>query len=188
MLGTPGGSSLTPDAAPDIQADAATRRWADALRQAKSRLEAARQSASALSLFEYDQQRKKVAAWLDEVERRGITDDLLWQIGHHQVGDGKKAPEAAKAALETLYQLRQGEIDGRKQAAELERQAQIQRELMAQSKADELNDLMTQPGLSTAQIEQLQQEHRYYTALAAGYDEAEARERSAHPHDALLPK
>lgn len=188
MLGTPGGTSLTPDAVPDTQANAATRRWADALRQAKKRLEAARQSASALSLFEYDQQRKKVAAWLDEVERRGVNDDLLWQIGHHQVGDGKKAPDAAKAALEPLYQLRQGEIEERKQAAELARQEQIQRELMAQSKADELNDLMTQPGLSAAQVEQLQQEHRYYTALAAGYDEAEARERSANPHDALLPK
>lgn len=187
MLGTPGGSSLTPDAAPDTQANAATRRWADALRQAKKRLEAARQSASALSLFEYDQQRKKVAAWLDEVERRGVNDDLLWQIGHHQVGDGKKAPDAAKAALEPLYQLRQDEIDGRKQAAELTRQEQIQRELMAQSKADELNDLMTQPGLSAAQVEQLQHEHRYYTALAAGYDEAEARERSANPNAAPRP-
>lgn len=187
MLGTPGGTSLTPDAAPDSQASAATRRWADALRQAKSRLEAARQSASALSLFEYDQQRKKVAAWLDEVERRGVNDDLLWQIGHHQVGDGKKAPDAAKAALEPLYQLRQGEIEERKQAAELARQEQIQRELMAQSKADELNDLMTQPGLSAAQVEQLQQEHRYYTALAAGYDEAEARERSANPNAAPRP-
>lgn len=187
MLGTPGGSSLTPDAAPDTQANAATRRWADALRQAKKRLEAARQSASALSLFEYDQQRKKVAAWLDEVERRGVNDDLLWQIGHHQVGDGKKAPDTAKAAFEPLYQLRQDEIDGRKQAAELTRQEQIQRELMAQSKADELNDLMTQPGLSAAQVEQLQHEHRYYTALAAGYDEAEARERSANPNAAPRP-
>jgi hypothetical protein len=187
MLGTPGGTSLTPDATLDTQANAVTHRWADALRQAKNRLEAARQSASALSLFEYDQQRKKVAAWLDEVERRGVTDDLLWQIGHHQVGDGKKAPDAAKAALEPLYQLRQGEIDGRKQAAELARQEQIQRELMAQSKADELNDLMTQPGLSAAQVGQLQQEHRYYTALAAGYDEAEARERSANPNAAPRP-
>lgn len=187
MLGTPWGTSLTPDAAPDSQANAAARRWADALRQAKTRLEAARQSASVLSLFEYDQQRKKVAAWLDEVERRGVNDDLLWQIGHHQVGDGKKAPDAAKAALEPLYQLRRDEIEGRKQAAEVAHQEQIQRELMAQSKADELNDLMTQPGLSAAQVEQLQQEHRYYTALAAGYDEAEARERSANPNAAPRP-
>jgi len=188
MLGTPGGTSLTPDAAADSQANAAARRWADALRQAKTRLEAARQSASALSLFEYDQQRKKVAAWLDEVERRGVNDDLLWQIGHHQVGDGKKAPDAAKAALEPLYQLRQDEIEGRKQAAELARQKQIQDELMWQAKADDLADLMTQPGKSAAQMEAMQQEHRYYTARAAGYDEAEARERSANPHDALLPK
>lgn len=187
MLGTPGGTSLTPDAAPDTQANATTHRWADALRHAKKCLEAARQSASALSLFEYDQQRKKVAAWLDEVERRGVNDDLLWQIGHHQVGDGKKAPDAAKAALEPLYQLRQDEIDGRKQAAELERQAQIQRELMAQSKADELLDLINQPGKTTAQEEALQQEYRYYTALAAGYDEAEARERSANPNVAPRP-
>ncbi len=187
MLGTPGGSSFTPDAAPDTQANAAARRWAEALRHAKNRLEAARQSASALSLFEYDQQRKKVAAWLDEVERRGVNDDLLWQIGHHQVGDGKKAPDAVKAVLASLYQLRQDEIEGRKQAVELERQAQIQRELMAQSKADELNDLMVQPGLSAAQVEELQQQYRYYTALAAGYDEAEAREHSANPNAAPRP-
>lgn len=187
MLGTPGGTSLTPDAAPDTQANATAHRWADALRHAKKRLEAARQSASALSLFEYDQQRKKVAAWLDEVERRGVNDNLLWQIGHHQVDDGKKAPDAAKAALEPLYQLRQDEIDGRKQAAELERQAQIQRELMAQSKADELLDLINQPGKTAAQEEALQQEYRYYTALAAGYDEAEARERSANPNAAPRP-
>lgn len=188
MLGTPGGTSLTPDAAPNTQADAATRRWADALRHAKKRLEAARQSASALSLFEYDQQRKKVDAWLDELERRGVNDDLLWQIGNHQVGDGKRAPDAAKAALEPLYQLRQGEIEGREQAAKLARQKQIQDELMWQAKADDLADLMTQPGKSAAQMEAMQQEHRYYTARAAGYDEAEARERSANPHDALLPK
>lgn len=188
MHGTPGGTSLTPDAAPDTQANATAHRWAEALRHTKKRLEAARQSASALSLFEYDQQRKKVAAWLEDVERRGVNDDLLWQIGHHQVDDGKKAPDAAKAALEPLYQLRQDEIDGRKQAAELERQAQIQRELMAQSKADDLADLMTQPGLSAAQVDAMQQEHRYYTAVAAGYDEAEARERSANPNAAPLPK
>lgn len=188
MLGTPGGASLTPDVAPDTQANAASRRWGDALRKAKNSLEAARQSASALSLFEYDQQRKKVAAWLDEVEQRGVNDDLLWQIGHHQVGDGKKAPDAAKAALEPLYQLRQGEIDGRKQAAELARQEQIQRELMAQTKADELLDLLNKPGLSAAQEVALQQQLRYYTALAAGYGEAEARERSANPNAAPRPR
>ncbi|MBI5897897.1 MAG: MobA/MobL family protein [Rhodocyclales bacterium] len=187
MLGAPGGTSLTPDAAPDSQADASARRWADALRQAKDRLEAARQSACALSLYEVDLQRKKVAAWLEEVGRRGINDDLLWQIGHHQVGDGKKAPESVKAALAPLYQLRQDEIEGRKHAAELARQEQIQRELMAQSKADGLADLMTQPGKSAAQMEAMQQEHRYYTALAAGYDEAEARERSANPNTAPRP-
>ncbi|MFA7292174.1 MAG: MobA/MobL family protein [Rhodocyclaceae bacterium] len=182
MLGTPGGTSLTPDAVPDSQAN--TVRWADALRLAKNRLEAARQSVSALSLFEYDQQRKKVAAWLDEIERRGVNDDLLWQIGHHQGGDGKKASDAAKAALEPLYQLRQSEIDGRKHAAELARQKQIQDELAAQAKADELHDLMIQPGLSAAQMEALQEEHRFYTALAAGYDEAEAKERAAKKDDA----
>lgn len=188
MLGTPGGASFTPDTAPDTQANAASRRWRGALRKAKNSLEAARQSASALSLFEYDRQRKKVAAWLDEVERRGVSDDLLWQIGHHQVSDGKKAPDAAKAALEPLYRLRQEEIDGRKQATELARQEQIQRELMAQTKADELLDLLNKPGLSTVQEEALQQQHRYFTALAAGYDEAEARERSANPNAAPRPR
>lgn len=87
-------------------------RWGEALRLAKNRLEAARQSASALSLFEYDQQRKKVAAWLDEVERRGVNDDLLWQIGHHQVGDGKKVPDAAKAASRSGCRHDRNCVDG----------------------------------------------------------------------------
>lgn len=187
MLGTPGGTSLTPDVALDSQANAAARRWAEALRLTKDRLDAARQSASPLSIFELDQQRKKVASWLEAVERRGVDDDLLWQIGHHQANDGKKAPEPVKTALASLYQLREDEIEERKQASEVERQAQIQRELIAQQKADELHDLMTQPGLSAAQVEALQEEHRFYTALAAGYDEAEAKERAAKKSDAPRP-
>lgn len=183
MLGTPGGTSLTPDAAP-LQTDAVTRRWADALRLVKDRLDVARQSASPQSLFEIGQQSKKVAAWLAAVEQRGVDDDLLWHVGHHQVGDGKKAPEVVKAAFAPLYQLRQDEIEGRKQASEIERQAQVQRELIAQQKADELQDLMIQPGLSAVQVEALQEEHRFYTALAAGYDEAEAKERAAKKDDA----
>jgi hypothetical protein len=186
MLGTPGGTSLTPDAAPDTQANAAARRWADALRLAQQQLDELRRKASPMSLYEIDRNRKVLAeavAALEKDEERS-----LWLIGHHQVGDGKKAPDAVKAVLTLLYQLRQSEIDGRKQAAELARQKQIQDELMWQAKADDLADLMTQPGKSAAQMEAMQQEHRYYTARAAGYDEAEARERSANPHDPLLPK
>ncbi len=180
MLGTPRGTSLTPDASPDPQANAAARRWADALRLAQQQLDALRQKSGPMSLYEIDKHRKAVAEAVSVLEKD--EERSLWLIGHHQVGDGKKAPDAVKAVLAPIYQLRQDEIDGRKQAAEMEHQAQIQRELMAQSKADELNDLMTQPGLSAAQVEQLQQEQRYYTALAAGYDEAEARERSANPN------
>ena len=185
MLGTPGGTSLTPDAVPDTQANAAARRWADALRLAQQQIDELRRKASLVSLYEIDRNRKVLAeavAALEKDEERS-----LWLIGHHQVGDGKTAPDAVKAVLAPLYQLRQDEIDGRKKAAELARQKQIQDELTAQAKADDLADMMTQPGLSAARVEQLQQEHRYYTALAAGYDEAEARERSANPNAAPRP-
>lgn len=185
MLGTPGGASLTPDAAPDPQANAAARRWADALRLAQQQLDALRQKSGPMSLYEIDKHRKAVA---EAVSALGKDEERSrWLIGHHQVGDGKKAPEAVKAVLAPVYQLRQDEIEGRKQAAEMARQRQIQNELTAQAKADELLDLMNQPGLTAAQVDTMQQEHRYYTALAAGYDEAEARERSANPNAAPRP-
>lgn len=64
------------------------------------------------------------------------------------------------------------------------RQAQAQREIAAQQKADELLDLMDKPGLSAVQEVMLQEQHRFYSALAEGLDEAEARERSANPNHA----
>ncbi len=69
------------------------------------------------------------------------------------------------------------------------RQEQAQREISAQQRADDLLPLLNQPGRSAEQEEALQQEHRFYTALAQGYDEAESRERAdrVHPTDVARP-
>lgn len=69
------------------------------------------------------------------------------------------------------------------------RQEQAQREISAQQRADDLLPLLNQPGRSAEQEEALQQEHRSYTALAQGYDEAESRERAdrVYPTDVARP-
>lgn len=82
----------------------------------------------------------------------------------------------------------QAEADAAESLKAQARQAQAQREIAAQQKADELLDLLNKPGLSAAQEEALQEQHRFYTALAAGLDEAEARERSANPNHAPRPR
>lgn len=82
----------------------------------------------------------------------------------------------------------QAEADAAESLKAQARQAQAQREIAAQQKADELLDLLNKPGLSAAQEEALQEQHRFYTALAAGLDEAEARERSANPSHAPRPR
>lgn len=83
----------------------------------------------------------------------------------------------------------QAETEAKEAAAAQTRQEQAQREISWQQKADDLLPLLNQPGRSAEQEEALQQEHRYYTALAQGYDEAEARERAecAHPTDVARP-
>lgn len=82
----------------------------------------------------------------------------------------------------------QAEADAAESLKAQVRQAQAQREIAAQQKADELLDLLNKPGLSAAQEEALQEQHRFYTALAAGLDEAEAREQSANPNYAPRPR
>lgn len=83
----------------------------------------------------------------------------------------------------------QAETEAKEASAAQTRQEQAQREISWQQKADDLLPLLNQPGRSAEQEEALQQEHRYYTALAQGYDEAEARERAecAHPTDVARP-
>lgn len=77
-------------------------------------------------------------------------------------------------------------------AAELDRQAQrqeqIQHEIAAQQQADAIEDQLGQPGLTVQQEEALEQQQRYYQALADGNDEAEARERAAKKSDAPRPR
>ena len=74
----------------------------------------------------------------------------------------------------------QAESEAKEAQAAQARQVQVQREIDAQQKANDLLPLLNQPGRSAEQEEALQQEHRYYTALAQGYDEAEARERAEY--------
>lgn len=82
----------------------------------------------------------------------------------------------------------QAEADAAETLKAQARQVQAQREIAAQQQADELLDLMNKPGVSAAQEEALQEQHRFYTALAAGLDEAEARERAANPKHAPRPR
>lgn len=83
----------------------------------------------------------------------------------------------------------QAESEAKEAAAAQTSQEQAQREISWQQKADDLLPLLNQPGRSAEQEEALQQEHRFFSALAQGYDEAEARERAerAHPTDVARP-
>ena len=78
----------------------------------------------------------------------------------------------------------QAEADIAEQAKQTTRQAQIQREIAAQEQADAIEDQLGQPGLTSEQEETLEQQRRYYQALADGHSEEEAKERSAKKSEA----
>ncbi len=288
MLGTPaGGMSLTPDATPDHQRNAAARRWGDALERARQALlnehraaqarlaelrdiditklekdlaaehggaeyRAARQAfreadakakaAGLLTRKRAEAQREKawqgflavhakalavpaVAPRLADAQRQNRErEQLMASLLPIKIGVGEieqwqreiqkgRNPEAEFAQVWQRRKLKplqrwqelaiapvfeadaagerarlQAEADAAETLKVQARQAQAQREIVAQQKADELLDLMNKPGLSAAQEDALQEQHRFYTALAAGLDEAEARERAANPNHAPRPR
>lgn len=79
----------------------------------------------------------------------------------------------------------QAEADAANQVKQTQRNEQLQRELAAQRRADEIEEQLGKPGLTTEQEEALERQHRYYLALADGHDEEEAKERAAKKSDAL---
>lgn len=79
----------------------------------------------------------------------------------------------------------QAEADAENQVKQIQRNEQIQRELAAQQQADAIQDQLGKPGLTTEQEEALEQQRRYYLALADGHDEEEAKERAAKKSNAL---
>ncbi|MDO8465275.1 MAG: MobA/MobL family protein [Gallionella sp.] len=89
----------------------------------------------------------------------------------------------ADAAQERARQ--QAEAEAENQVKQAKRQAQIRREIEAQQQADAIQDQLCKPGLTAEQEEALEQQHRYYLAVADGHDEEEARERAAKKSDAL---
>lgn len=70
------------------------------------------------------------------------------------------------------------EADDANQAKQAQRQEQIQREIVAQRRADVIQDQLGQPGLTAEQEETLERQQRYYLALADGHNEEEAKERA----------
>lgn len=78
----------------------------------------------------------------------------------------------------------QAEADIAEQAKQATRQEQLQREIAAQQQADAIEDQLGQPGLSTEQEEALEQQHRYYQALADGRSEEEAKESAVKKSEA----
>lgn len=93
-----------------------------------------------------------------------------------------------EAAKEQEKARKKAEAEASELARHTQQQEQLYREVDAQKRADELLDVMRTPGLTAAQEETLQDQHRYYTALAAGYDDAEARERAAKKTNAPRPR
>ena len=70
------------------------------------------------------------------------------------------------------------EADDANQAKQAQRQEQIQREITAQRRADEIQDQLGQPGLTAEKEETLERQQRYYLALADGHSQEEAKERA----------
>ena len=93
-----------------------------------------------------------------------------------------------EAAKEQEKARKKAEAEASELARHTQQQEQLYREVDAQKRADELLDVMRTPGLTAAQEETLQDQHRYYTALADGYDDAEARERAAKKTNAPRPR
>lgn len=81
----------------------------------------------------------------------------------------------------------QAEADATDLVKQVLRQEQIQREVAAQQQADSIQDQLGKPGLTNEQEETLEQQHRYFLALADGHDEEEAKERAAKKSNAPRP-
>lgn len=81
----------------------------------------------------------------------------------------------------------QAEADATDQGKQAQRQEQIQREIVAQQQADAIQDQLGNPGLTNEQEEALEQQHRYFLALADGHDDDEAKERAAKKANAPRP-
>ncbi|MFT3849909.1 MAG: MobA/MobL family protein [Propionivibrio sp.] len=137
----------------------------------------------------------EIDAWIKDLRRGGDPEAKFaesWRL--RKARDLQLWEQYALAPVFTADTQReqarqQAETESKEAAAAQARQEQAQREISWQQKADDLLSLLNQPGRSAEQQEALQQEHRYYTALAQGYDEAEARERAerAHPTDVARP-
>lgn len=78
----------------------------------------------------------------------------------------------------------QADADAADQVKRAQRQEQIQREINAQLQADAIQDQLGQPGLTAKEEEILEQQQRYYSAVADGFDEEEAKERAAKKSNA----
>lgn len=74
------------------------------------------------------------------------------------------------------------EADSVAQAKQTQHQEQIQREIDAQKQADAIDEQLGRPGLSAKAEEVLEQQRRYYLAVADGHDENEARELAKAPN------
>ena len=70
------------------------------------------------------------------------------------------------------------ETDAAELAKTTQRQEQIQREISAQQLADSIQEQLGKPGLTAEMQDMLEQQQRYYLALADGHEEEEAKERS----------
>jgi len=127
---------------------------------------------------------EEINFWMSEL-RRGVDpeDKFTEAWKKRKLQPLKPWQELTIAQVFTADQARQ---QAEKEAADAQatqvRKEQAQHEISAQQKADDLLPLLNQPGRSAEQEEALQQEHRFYVALASGCDEAEARERAKSSH------
>ena len=128
----------------------------------------------------------EVDAWINELRRGVDPEERFAEIWTKRKAQPLKPWQelAIAPVFEADAQREQARLLAESEAKEAQavqaRQVQAQREIDAQQKANDLLPLLNQPGRSAEQEEALQQEHRYYTALAQGYDEAEARERAEY--------
>ncbi len=81
----------------------------------------------------------------------------------------------------------QAESDAVHLTKQAQRQEQIQSEIAAQQQADAIQDQLGQPGLTAKHQELLEQQQRYFQALADGHDEDEAKERASKKSNAPRP-
>lgn len=81
----------------------------------------------------------------------------------------------------------QAESDAINQTKQAQRQEQIQSEIAAQQQADEIQDQLGKPDLTAKHQETLEQQQRYFQALADGHDDEEAKERASKKSNAPRP-